>query len=90
MREWKISEAKARFSEVVGACEEAPQVLYNRGKPVAALVAMADYEALLKFKQKIRQPEMTELLDELESINCEEGDFGEPPLRSNRNTSDLG
>ncbi|MFU8848924.1 MAG: hypothetical protein ACNA77_09455 [Opitutales bacterium] len=38
MKDWKVSEAKARLSEVVGRCAEEPQVLCNRKKPVAALI----------------------------------------------------
>jgi len=83
MKEWKISEAKARFSEVVGGCVEEPQVLYNRKKPVAALLNMEEYEEFLKYKQSQQKPSMAELLAELREINKHEpGDFELPPRTS--------
>ncbi len=84
MKEWKISEAKARLSEVVSSCAEEPQVLYNRKKPVAALIGMAEYEAFLAYKKAQHKPTMAELLDELREINKVEEDFGELPPRINR------
>jgi prevent-host-death family protein len=84
MKEWKISEAKARLSEVVSSCAEEPQVLYNRKKPVAALIGMAEYEAFLAYKKAQQKPTMAELLDELREINKVEEDFGELPPRINR------
>ena len=69
MNEWKISEAKARLSEVVSHCAEEPQVLYNRKKPVAALIDMEEYEAFLEFKKSKKKKTMRELLDELQVIN---------------------
>jgi prevent-host-death family protein len=81
---WKISEAKARLSELVHACEEEPQVLYNRGKPVAAVIGMERFEAFQRMQAKAEQPSMAALLAELATLNTEEGDFGEAPRRSNR------
>lgn len=84
MKEWKISEAKARLSEVVSACVEEPQVLYNRKKPVAALVDMAEYEAFLAYKEEKRKPTIAEMLAELDEINQVEEDIGELPPRTSR------
>lgn len=81
---WKISDAKARLSEVVGACQEEPQLLYNRGKPVAAIIGIDRFEAFERFQKESDRPSMASLLDELESLNSEEADFGEPPSRANR------
>lgn len=81
---WKISEAKARLSELVHACEERPQVLYNRDKPVAAMIGIEHYESFQRMQAKAEQPSMSALLAELATINAEEGDFGEAPRRSNR------
>lgn len=83
MKEWKISEAKARLSEVVGLCVKEPQVLYNRKKPVAALVDMDEYEDFLKYKESQKKPTMAELLAELDEIKKREpGDFELPPRTS--------
>lgn len=83
MKEWKISDAKARLSEVVGHCVEEPQVLYNRKKPVAALIDMDEYEAFQKYKQSKKKKTVAEWLDELDEIKKQEpGDFELPPRTS--------
>ena len=83
MNQWKISEAKARLSEVVSHCVEEPQVLYNRKKPVAALVDMEEYEAFLEFKKSKKKKTIAEWLDELDEIKKREpGDFVLPPRTS--------
>lgn len=84
MKEWKISEAKARLSEVVSHCVEEPQVLYNRKKPVAALIDMEEYEAFLEYKKSHKKPTMRELLDELHEINQVEPEMDELPPRTSR------
>ncbi|MDP4878668.1 MAG: type II toxin-antitoxin system Phd/YefM family antitoxin, partial [Opitutales bacterium] len=89
MSEWKISEAKARLSEVVSSCVDEPQVLYNRKKAVAALIDMDEYEEFLAYKQAQKKPTMEELLDELREINKVEEDFGELPPRTNRPDPDF-
>lgn len=83
MKEWKISEAKARLSEVVSHCVEEPQVLYNRKKPVAALIDMDEYEAFLAYKQSKKKKTMEEWFKELDEIKKQEpGDFELPPRTS--------
>lgn len=81
---WKISDAKARLSEVVGACQEEPQLLYNRGRPVAAIIAMDRFKAFEHFQKASERPSMTSLLNDLDELNQEEADFGEDPPRKNR------
>ena len=83
MKEWKISEAKARLSELVAHCVEEPQVLYNRKRPVAALIDMEEYKEFQAFKRSKGAPTMKALLDELEAINNEEADL-DPPVRRDR------
>lgn len=86
---WKISEAKARLAEVVGACREEPQLLYNRGKPVAAIVGIESFAAYQRWHQETQQPSMALLLDELDHLNRTEADFGEAPLRKDRTLPEL-
>lgn len=49
-----------------------PQVLYNRKKPVAALIDMEEYEAFLEYKKARQKPTMAELLAELDEIRNRE------------------
>lgn len=58
-------------------------MLYNRKKPVAALIDMQEYEAFLEYKKSQRKPTMAELLAELDEIKKQEpGDFELPPRTS--------
>lgn len=84
MKEWKISEAKARLSEVVSSCVDEPQVLYNRKKPVAALIDMEEYEQFLEYQQSKKKKTIAEWLDELEEINKHEPEMDELPPRTSR------
>ncbi len=47
MRSWAVQDAKARFSEFLGACiTEGPQVVTRRGEEQAVLVPMAEWKRL--------------------------------------------
>jgi prevent-host-death family protein len=81
---WKISEAKARLSEVVQASGEGPQLLCSRGKPVAAIIGMDQFHDYQRFQSAAQRPTMGALLAELDGINQIEADFGDPPPRVNR------
>ena len=70
-------------------CVEEPQVLFNRKKPVAALVDMEEYEAFLEYKKSKRKPTMAELLDELHEINQVEPEMDELPPRTDRPIPDF-
>ena len=89
MKDWKISEAKARLSEVVSHCVDEPQVLYNRKKPVAALIDMEEYEQFLEYKKSTKKKTMAELLDELREINKHEPEMDELPPRNDRPMPDF-
>ena len=43
---WNVAEAKAKFSELVTKSSEGPQVIKNRGKDVAVVLSLADFERL--------------------------------------------
>ena len=47
MSEWKLHEAKDKFSSVVKAAASGdPQMVTKRGKPAVAVIAIDDYEEL--------------------------------------------
>lgn len=87
--DWKISDAKAHFSEVVLASSQAPQLLYSRNKPVAAIIGMGEFQAFQRYQSQARRPTMAALLAELDSINQLEADFGDAPPRMNRTQPDF-
>lgn len=86
---WKISEANARLSEVVQASGDTPQILYSRGKPVAAMIGIDQFHAFETFHSEAQRPTIADLLAELDGINQVEADFGDPPPRVNRPQPDF-
>ena len=47
--QWTLQDAKNKFSEVVNAAREGtPQVVTRRGKAAVVVVAVEEYEAMLK------------------------------------------
>lgn len=47
MRSWPVQEAKARFSELLNACEsEGAQIVTRRGAEAAVLVPIAEWRRL--------------------------------------------
>jgi prevent-host-death family protein len=43
-----VSEAKAKLSQALRQLEDGPTVIHNRGRDVAALISIDDYERLLR------------------------------------------
>ena len=80
---WKIGEAKQRFSEVVRATEEGPQRIYNRDRLVAAVVAPEDLEEFLSWRER-RQVPLLSALGELNRVCSEEGYSLDLPDREDR------
>jgi antitoxin (DNA-binding transcriptional repressor) of toxin-antitoxin stability system len=83
---WKIAEAKQKFSEVVRAAEEEPQWIYNREKLVAAVVPPEILQEFLEWKTRGKRPTMAEALAKLRRI-CEEESYSleVPPRRTRPN-----
>jgi len=46
MRIWTEEEAGARLEEVVALCQEGPQLISQKGKAVAVMVSVAEWERL--------------------------------------------
>jgi antitoxin (DNA-binding transcriptional repressor) of toxin-antitoxin stability system len=82
--DWKIAEAKQRFSELVKAAESEPQRIYNRDKLVAAMVPAESLEEYLDWRRRKEQRTLAEAFEELRRI-CEEEDYTlEIPPRQDR------
>jgi prevent-host-death family protein len=62
---WNIAQAKQQFSEVVRLSAQEPQAIYNREKPVAALVNALEYE---QFQQWRAQQQIPSLIAEFEEL----------------------
>ncbi len=48
---WNIAESKQRLSEVVRAARGEPQLICNRGRPVAALLDIDEFEAFRAWRE---------------------------------------
>jgi prevent-host-death family protein len=82
--EWKIAEAKQKFSELVKAAEDEPQWIYNRDTLVAAMVSAETLRELLDWRHQRQERTVGEAVEELRRI-CEEEDYTlEIPPRQER------
>ena len=82
--DWKIAEAKQKFSEVVRQTAAEPQRIYKRDRLVAVIVDVDDYEAYEAWREEKERPSMAEAIEEIRKI-CLEEDFDlELPERRDR------
>lgn len=81
---WKIGDAKQHFSEVIRDAAEEPQLIYNRDKPVAAVIASQRLAEYLAWEAAQRRPSMAERLAEARRICAEEEYRLETPARADR------
>ena len=84
MKKWKISEAKAKFTDLLISCKKDPQIICNRENPVSAVINIALFEELMKLRKSQQRPTIAQLLSELEAINESEPLEIEVPPRQNR------
>ncbi|HEV2852575.1 MAG TPA: type II toxin-antitoxin system prevent-host-death family antitoxin [Thermoanaerobaculia bacterium] len=81
---WSVAEAKQRFSEVVRATQEGPQLIYNRGKLVAGVVPAEYLQEFLSWREQKEGPSIADAFGELRRICAEEGYEIELPAREDR------
>lgn len=81
---WKIAEAKQRFSEVVKAAEEEPQLIFNRDRLVAAVVEPDAFQEFLNWRQETERRSIADAFDEARRIFTEEGYELEIPSSEDR------
>lgn len=81
---WKVAEAKQRFSEVVRAAEEEPQLIYNRGRLVAAVVPAEELQEFLAWREWREHSSLGDAFTALRKICAEEEYSFEIPPRKDR------
>ena len=75
---WKIAQAKQSLSRVIRAAADEPQVIFNRNRPVAAVLSGEAFEDFEAWRQeKARQRPLPELFAELRAL-CMEEDYTLP------------
>lgn len=86
---WKIAEAKQKFSELVKAAEEEPQWIYNRDRLVAAMVPAETVKEFLDWRHRKEGRTLGEAFAELRGIFEDEDYTLEIPPRQERPNSFL-
>lgn len=85
MERWKISEAKAKFTTLLGSCQKGPQIICNRERPpVAVLIDVKLFDEVMEPRKTQQKPFIAELLEELQSNQQSEISEIEIPLRQDR------
>ena len=79
---WNIGAAKAELSNVVRRAQRTPQILENRGEPVAVVIAMHDYRTFSESQR--REANWQEFLRLGAEIRGKGGPALEIPARTSR------
>ena len=70
--DWKVAEAKQKFSDVVRQASTEPQLIYNRDRLVAAVVDPKAFRAFQEWQQRSSRMSLAETFEELRRITKEE------------------
>lgn len=81
---WKIAEAKQRFSEVVRRSAEEAQLIYNRDRLVAVVVEPGAFRSFERWKDGRERRTVADAFAELRAICAEERYDLELPEREDR------
>ena len=81
---WSIAQAKQRLSELLRQVAEAPQLIYHRGRLVAAVIDAEQYRAFKEWSERTAGRTLADELAELSEIMREEGYELMRPPRSTR------
>jgi len=84
MRTWTVTDVKDHFAEIIRACLQEPQFVYDQNKPVSAVVDIKFFNQLMNLRARQARPTIAELLDELREIHKSEPVEVEAPIRQDR------
>lgn len=85
---WGIAEAKQRFSEVVRAAEEEPQMIHNRKRRTAAVIGGETLDSFLAWREEHAGRSLAGAFAELRRLAAEAGEdlvLAVPPRRDRPN-----
>ena len=82
---WKIGQAKQRFSEVVREAAGEPQRIYRRNELVAAVVDAETLEEFLDWRERRSRRTLADAFDELRRVRGDEAHFEAPGRRDRPN-----
>jgi hypothetical protein len=72
--DWKIGEAQQKFSELINAAIEAPQLIYNQNQLVVAVVEANIFQEFLAWRHQCNKQSLANAFIQLHQI-CEEEDY---------------
>ncbi|MEM7587598.1 MAG: type II toxin-antitoxin system prevent-host-death family antitoxin [Acidobacteriota bacterium] len=77
---WKIAQAKQHLSQLIREAAQEPQLIYNRNRPVAAVIGGETLELFETWRkeQQARRP-LSEVFSELRAL-CQEEDYELPEV----------
>lgn len=81
---WKVAEAKQRFSEVLRAVGDEPQLIFNRDRLVAAVIDPESWQAFQTWRERERQVSLADVFHKFRRIAAEENYEMEVPERQDR------
>jgi prevent-host-death family protein len=55
--DWNVAQAKQHLSEVIREAAHEPQLIYNRNRPVAAVIAAEELAGYRAWKNQVAKPE---------------------------------
>jgi PHD/YefM family antitoxin component YafN of YafNO toxin-antitoxin module len=82
---WKITQAKRKFSELVHSVLQEPQLIYNRDRLVAVVIEAEAYGEFLAWREVQNQASVANALTELRELCTEENYTLMVPPRQDRN-----
>ena len=87
---WGVAEAKVRFSELLRAAGTEPQLIYNRERPVAAVVDPETFDAFETWRKTKGRESVAKAFESLQEILNEGAYVIEAPTRIDRRNTFIG
>jgi len=56
MRTWTVTDVKDRFAEIMRACLQEPQIVYDQNKPVSVVVDIDFFNQLMNLRARQARP----------------------------------
>lgn len=84
---WRIAQAKQKFSELINAALQEPQRIYNRDRLVAVVIEAKVFEEFLSWQQNKGKVSLADAFTELHQIAAEEDYTLEISPRQDRSNS---
>lgn len=82
--DWRIAQAKQRFSEMINAATKEPQMIYNRERLVAAVIEAETFQEFLAWRDLKEKTSLADAFRELHQLMAEEDYTLEVPSRKDR------